>query len=66
MERIVVNVVTGEQRVIPFTAEEIAAIKAQPTPEPLASLPPMTAAERLKAAGFSIDELRALLLGDDQ
>lgn len=34
----------------------------EPAPEPPAP-PPLTAAERLEAAGFSIDELRALLLG---
>ena len=37
----------------------------EPAPEPPAPPSPMTAAERLEAAGFSIDELRALLLGED-
>jgi hypothetical protein len=60
MERIVVNVQTGEQQIVPLTPEEIAAIESQPQPEP--STPP-TAAERLEAAGFSIAELRELLLG---
>jgi hypothetical protein len=60
MERIVVNVQTGEQQIVPLTPEEIAAIESQPHSEP--STPP-TAAERLKAAGFSIAELRELLLG---
>jgi hypothetical protein len=60
MERIVVNVQTGEQEIIPLTPEEIAAIQSQPQPEPPT---PLTAAERLEAAGFSIAELRELLLG---
>lgn len=43
----------------------------EPEPEPTVQAPiqfpdpaaPLTAAERLKAAGFDLDELRALLLG---
>lgn len=34
----------------------------EPAPEPPAPPPPLSAAERLKAAGFDLDELRALLL----
>lgn len=34
----------------------------EPAPEPPAPPPPPSAAERLKAAGFDLDELRALLL----
>jgi hypothetical protein len=35
-----------------------------PEPAPVPEPPPqLTAAERLEAAGFSLDELRALLLG---
>ena len=37
----------------------------EPAPEPPAPPPPLTAAERLEAAGFDLDELRALLLGGD-
>lgn len=37
----------------------------EPAPEPPVPPEPPTAAERLEAAGFSIDELRALLLGDN-
>ena len=59
MERIVVNVITGERRIVPLTAAEIAELESRPTPTPP---PPLTAAERPEAAGFSIDELRALLL----
>ena len=35
----------------------------EPAPEPPAPPPPLTAAEKLEAAGFSLDELRELLLG---
>lgn len=35
----------------------------EPAPEPPAPSAPLTAAERLEAAGFSLDELRELLLG---
>lgn len=62
MERIVIDVITGERRIVSLTAAEIAEIESRPKPTPP---PPMTAAERLEAAGFSIDELRALLLDKD-
>jgi len=35
----------------------------EPAPEPPAPPPPPSAAQRLEAAGFSLDELRELLLG---
>lgn len=62
MERIVMDVITGEYRIVPLTAAEIAEIQSRPE---LPAPPPLTAAEQLKAAGFNIDELRALLLGKD-
>ena len=34
MNRIEVNVITGEQSVIPLTPEEIAEIESRPQPEP--------------------------------
>lgn len=64
MERIVVDLSTGEQRIVPLTAEEIAEIESRP--ESPASPEPLTTAERLEAAGFNIAELRALLLGEDE
>jgi hypothetical protein len=60
MERIVVDLSTGEQRIVPLTEDEIAALKACPPPQPPT---PRTAAERLKLAGFDLNELRELLLG---
>ncbi len=59
MERIVVDVITGEQRIVPLTPDEIEEIKSRPVPAPP---PPLSTAERLQAAGFDLDELRALLL----
>ena len=60
MERIVVDVTTGELRIVPLTEDEIAALNDRPQPQPPT---PLTAAERLKLAGFDLDELRQLLLG---
>jgi hypothetical protein len=47
MERIEVNVITGEQKTIPLTAEEILEIQSRPTPEPPV---PLTPAEKLAAS----------------
>ena len=58
MERIEVNVQTGEQRTIALTEAEIAEIQARPQLEPPT---PPTPAERLAAAGLSVDELKQLL-----
>jgi hypothetical protein len=58
MERIEVNVITGEQKIIPLTAEEIAEIQSRPQPKPV---PEPTAAEKLAAAGLTVDELKQLL-----
>ena len=58
MERIEVNVITGEQATIPLTAEEIAELQSRPVLPPP---PPLTPAERLAAAGLTVAELRELL-----
>jgi hypothetical protein len=58
MERIEVNVITGEQRTIQLTAEEIAEIQSRPQPEPPAELTP---AEKLAASGLTVAELKTLL-----
>lgn len=58
MHRIEVNVQTGEQRTVELTAEEIAEIEARPQPEPPAVLTP---AQKLAAAGLTVDELKTLL-----
>jgi len=58
MERIEVNVITGEQRTIPLTAEEIAEIQSRPQPEPPAEL---TAEEKLERSGLTVAELKSLL-----
>jgi hypothetical protein len=58
MERIEVNVITGEQKVIPLTPEEIAEIESRPEPEPV---PELTPAEKLAASGLTVQELKELL-----
>ena len=58
MHRIEVNVQTGEQQIIELTPEEIAEIESRPQPEPI---PEPTAAEKLAAAGLTVDELKELL-----
>jgi hypothetical protein len=58
MERIEVNVQTGEQRTIALTEAEIAEIQARPQPEPPT---PPTPADKLAAAGLTVAELRELL-----
>jgi hypothetical protein len=58
MERIEVNVITGEQVTIPLTAEEILEIQSRPTPVPPV---PLTPAEKLTASGLTVEELKALL-----
>jgi len=58
MERIEVNVITGEQKIIPLTPEEIAEIQSRPhPPEP----EPLTAQQKLEAAGLTVEELKGLL-----
>lgn len=58
MERIEVNVITGEQKTIPLTEEEILEIQSRPTPEPPV---PLTPAEKLAASGLTVAELKKLL-----
>ena len=58
MDRIEVNVITGEQVTIPLTAEEILEIQSRPTPVPPV---PLTPAERLAASELTVEELKALL-----
>ena len=58
MNRIEVNVITGEQRTVALTDAEIAEIQSRPQPEPPAVLTP---AEKLAAAGLTVAELRELL-----
>ena len=57
MERIEVNVITGEQTIIPLTAEEIAEIESRPQPEPP---PVLTTEQKLEAAGLTVAELKQL------
>jgi len=57
MERIKVNVITGEQKTIPLTEEEILEIQSRPQPEPPVEL---TTEQKLEAAGLSVAELKAL------
>jgi hypothetical protein len=58
MNRIEVNVQTGEQQTIELTPEEIAELQSRPQPQPPA---PLTPAEKLAAAGLTVAELRELL-----
>ncbi len=58
MERIEVNVITGEQKIIPLTAEEITEIQNRPQPEPT---PEPTAEEKLQRAGLTVEDLKQLL-----
>ena len=59
MERIEVNVITGEQKVVPLTTEEIAEVQSRPQPEPV---PEPTPAEKLASIGLTVDDLKSLLL----
>jgi hypothetical protein len=63
MNRIEVNVITGEQTVIPLTAEEIAELQSRPVLPPP---PPLTPVEKLAAAGLTVAELRELLAPDKE
>jgi hypothetical protein len=58
MNRIEVNVITGEQQIIELTAEEIAEVESRPVLPPP---PPLTPVEKLAAAGLTVAELRELL-----
>jgi hypothetical protein len=64
MNHIKVNCETGEITEVPLTEEDLA--EDWRNTEPPAPPPaPLTARERLEAAGFSISELRELLFADD-
>ena len=56
MERIEVNVITGQQSVIPLTPEEIAEIQSRPQPEQ-APVNPLDAAEAHIASHFTTARL---------
>ena len=58
MERLEMNLETGELSVIPLTEEEIAEVQSRPQPEPT---PEPTAAEKLARAGLTVNELKGLL-----
>ena len=58
MHRIEINVITGEQKTIPLTEEEIAEIQSRPQPEPPSEL---TAEEKLERSGLTVAELKSLL-----
>lgn len=58
MERIEINVLTGEQKIVPLTEEEIAEIQSRPQPKPT---PELTAEQKLAAAGLTVEELKSLL-----
>jgi len=58
MERIEINVLTGEQKIVPLTEEEIAEIQSRTQPEPT---PELTAEQKLAAAGLTVEELKSLL-----
>ena len=57
MHRIVVNVQTGEQEIVPLTAEEIAELESRPQPAPA---PVLTTEQKLEAAGLTVAELKEL------
>ena len=58
MERLEMDIETGQLSVIPLTEEEIVELQSRPQPEPPAEL---TAAEKLAASGLTVDELKGLL-----
>jgi hypothetical protein len=57
MQRIEINVQTGEQQTIKLTAEEIAEIESRPQPGPI---PELTTEQKLEAAGLTVAELKEL------
>lgn len=58
MERLEMNLETGELSVIPLTEEEIAELQSRPQPEPI---PEPTAAEKLAMSGLTVEDLKGLL-----
>jgi hypothetical protein len=57
MHRIVVNDQTGEQEIVPLTAEEIAELESRPEPP---APPVLTTEQKLEAAGLTVAELKEL------
>jgi hypothetical protein len=57
MNRIEVNVITGQQTTIPLTAEEIAELQSRTVPPPP---PVLTTEQKLNAAGLTVAELKEL------
>ena len=58
MERLEVNLETGEQRIVQLTPEEIAEINSRPVPAPP---PEPTLTEKLASIGLTIDQLKEAL-----
>ena len=58
MERLEMNLKTGELSVILLTEEEIVELQSRPQPEPT---PELTPAEKLAASGLTVEELKGLL-----
>jgi hypothetical protein len=59
MERLEMNLETGELRIIQLTAQEIVEIEARPQPVPPAPVE-LTTEQKLEAAGLTVAELKAL------
>ena len=58
MERLEMNLETGELSVIPLTKEEIVELQSRPQPKPPAE---PTASEKLARSGLTVNELKGLL-----
>ena len=58
MERLEVNIQTGEQRIVPLTPEEIAEINSRP---PEVKPPEPTLAEKLASIGLTVNQLKEAL-----
>ena len=58
MERLEINVQTGEQRIVQLTPAEIAEINSRPAPTPP---PEPTLTEKLASIGLTIDQLKEAL-----
>jgi hypothetical protein len=58
MERLEVNIQTGEQRIVQLTPAEIAEINSRPVPTPPAE---PTLHEKLASIGLTIDQLKEAL-----
>jgi len=58
MERLEMDIETGQLSVIPLTEVEIAEIQSRSQHEPM---PEFTPAEKLSASGLTVEELKTLL-----